>query len=168
MESQSEPKSQSLIYGLIYGLLSAVVLYAFYKFNIETRAITYLVNFALAAFCVLLPINLYKSTNANELQIADALRIGLFVGLIGAVIYAAYSYFHYELINPEFITETLTEAKNEVKNQNAEMTEEQMQQALQFTEMFLNPVVYAITGFLGALIETFLAALVIGLIKKSN
>jgi hypothetical protein len=168
MENQTKPKSQSLLYGAVYGIFSSLALYLFYKLDLEMKGISSLIHFSLATICVLLPINLYKNSNANQLTIANALKIGLFVGLIGGIIYAVYAYMHFEFINPEFLTEKMAQTKAELETQNTELTQEQMNQALKFAEIFVSPIVISITGFIGALLETFITALVIGLIKRSN
>lgn len=168
MENQTQPQSQPVKYGLIYGLLSSAILYILLKLDFDTAGLSSLLHFAVAAVCVLLAINLYKSTKANQLSIANALKIGLFIGLIGGVIYAIYVYINFTFLFPDFFTDKIATATEEIKAQNSEMPKEQMDMALKFVEIFANPIVASISGFIGALFETFIVALVIGLIKKSN
>jgi beta-lactamase regulating signal transducer with metallopeptidase domain len=171
MKNQTQPKSQSLTYGVIYGLSSAVVLYLFYKLDVQITGVSSLVNLAIAAVCVLVPVNFYKSTNANQLNIANALKIGLVVGLIGGLIYAIYVYFHYSSIDDSMlvrVSEEMENARAEMKQQNPQLTDEQVEQAISITKMMASAPAVAIFKFIGALLETFFAALLIGLIKKSN
>jgi len=171
MENHTQPKSQSLIYGIIYGLSSALVLYLFYKLDVNITGVSSLLNFALAVVCVLIPVNLYKTTNANQLTIANALKIGLIVGLIGGLIYAIYVYFHYNGIDDSMlvrVSEEMENAREEMKKQNPQLTDEQVEQAIGITKMMASAPALAIFKFIGALIETFFVALLIGLIKKSN
>lgn len=168
MDSQAEPKSQNLMYAVIYGVLSAFVLYLLQKLSIETRGISTLINFAIATVCILLPVNQYKATNGGVISLGNVMKIGFMVGLIGGLMYAVYAFFHFDIIFPDFVVEKLAIAKEEMMKQNAQMTEEQIEQALTFTEIFMNPVVFSIFGFVGALLETLIVSLVVGLIKKSN
>ena len=155
------------MYALIYGMLSALTVYVLYKLDIEIKGVSSFINFAIATVCILIPVNQYKSSNNNELTIPNALVTGLIIGSIGGLLYAIYVYFHLDIINPDFLAEKLAEAKVQMESQDSQMTNEQLKQSIKFTEMILSPIVLSIIGFIGALIETFLVALVIGLIKKS-
>jgi chromate transport protein ChrA len=168
MEDQIKPSSQSLIYGLIYGLLSSLVLYVSYKIGYTTGGITTLLGFVLAAVCVLLSVNLYKNSNSGQITIANALLIGLMIGLIGGVIYAIYVYLHYDIVDTTTIGEQLKIAEEQMKQQSPQMTEEQIDQAMKISALVSSPASLAILKFIGALFETFIVALVIGLIKKSD
>jgi amino acid transporter len=168
MENYTEPKSQNLMYALIYGLLSALVLYLLQKLSIETPGISTLLHFGIATLCILIPVNQYKTSNGNQLTLGNSIKIGFLVGLIGGLIYAVYVFFHYDIINPDFVAERLAIAKEEMQKQSTQMTEEQMEQALMFSEMFMHPAVFSIMAFIGALLETLIVSLVVGLIKKSN
>ena len=123
---------------------------------------------AIATVCILLPVNAYKKLSAGYFTIGNALVIGVVVGALGGFIYALYTYYHYDMINPEFITERLTVAKSEMSNSDSQATEEQIEQAIYLTEMIISPIGLSILAFIGAMIETFLVSLVIGLIKKNS
>lgn len=168
MEDQTKPSSQSLMYGVIYGLLSSIVLYLSYKIGYTTGGITTLFGFILAAVSVLLSINLYKNSNSGQLTIANALFIGLMIGLIGGVIYAVYVYLHYDMVDTTTMAEQLKIAEEQMKQQSPQLTEEQMEQALKISAIVSSPASLAVLKFIGALFETFIVALLIGLIKKSD
>jgi beta-lactamase regulating signal transducer with metallopeptidase domain len=168
MKYQTQPKSLTLIYGIIYGLLSSITLFILQKFNLDSKGLSSLINFAIATFCILMAVNVYKKTNSNQLTIAGALYIGLLIGIIGGVIYAIYSYFHFDVIFPEYFVEKLATAREEMEKQSTQLTEEQMDQALKISKIIASPAVVSIISFVGALAETCIVGLVIGLFKKSN
>jgi len=168
MEVQTKLSSQSPLYGVIYGLLSSVVLYVSYQIGYTTGGISTFLGFILATVCVLLSVNLYKNSNSGRLSIANALLIGLMIGLIGGVIYAIYVYVHYDMIDTTTIPEQLKLAEEQIKQQNQQMTEEQLEQAMGISALISSPASLAILKFVGALFETFISALIIGLIKKND
>lgn len=168
MEETVKPKSQSLTYGIVYGLLSAMLLYLYQKLNIEAQGIHYLMQFVAAIICIYISIDLYKKTNINQLSISNALFIGLLVGLIGGIIYSTYAYFHYDVLFSDYFAEKIAIAKEQIKEQNPQLTEAQLAQSEKIADIFSSPIIVSISAIIGTLIETFLVALVIGLIKKNN
>ena len=151
MQDQIKPSSQHSRYGVIYGLSSCLILYLSYKVGYTTRGITTLFGFVLAAICVFLSINLFKNSNSGQLSVANALLIGLVIGLVGGVIYAIYVYLHYDLIDTTTIAEQLKIAEEQIKQQSPQLTEEQIEQAMKITTVVSSPASLAVFKFIGAL-----------------
>ena len=167
MENQPDYKRQSSLFGLIFGLFSAFLLYFNYKFELESTFIQSIISVIVAVLVVFFPINQYKIDNANILKISDALKIGLITGVIAGLIYAVYTYFHYNQIEPEFITASLEESYKAIEKESGNMTEEQIQQAKDMTKAFVSPFSIATINLISILLKSFVISLVIGLIKKS-
>jgi len=166
METTADYKKQSILYGVIFGLFSSLLLYFNYKFQLENTTIMSLVSFAIAVLLVLYPIHLFKLNNANQLKISDALKIGLIVGLIGGLFYALYTYFHYNQIDTEFVAKQIEEGRKSLETQG-NLSKEDLKRSEEMIEALVSPFTFATLALIGALLKTFLIALVVGLIKKS-
>lgn len=166
MENTADYKKQSVLYGIIFGLFSSLLLYFNYKFQLENTTVMTIVSLAIAILLVLYPIHQFKLNNANKLKISQALKIGLIVGLIGGLMYALYTYLHYKQIDTEFITKTIEEGNNALDSQG-NLSSQELKQSREMIEVIISPFTYATLALIGALLKTFLIALVVGLIKKS-
>ena len=166
METTADYKKQSVLYGFIFGVFSSLLLYFNYKFQLENTTTMSIVSFAIAVLLVLYPIHLFKLNNANQLKISDALKIGLIVGLIGGLLYALYTYFHYNQIDTEFVVKQLEEGKKALDTQG-NLSKDDLKRSEEMIEAFVSPFTFATFALIGALLKTFLIALVVGLIKKS-
>jgi len=166
MENTADYKKQSVLYGVIFGLFSSLLLYFNYKFQLENTFIMSIVSFTIAVLLVLYPIHLFKLNNGNQLKISDALKIGLIVGLIGGLLYAFYTYLHYKQIDTEFVKNAIDEGTKSLDSQG-NLSKEDLKRSKEMVEAFVSPFTFATFALIGALLKTFLIALVVGLIKKS-
>lgn len=166
MENTADYKKQAVLYGIIFGLFSSLLLYFDYKFQLEKTTIMSIVSFAIAILLVLYPIHLFKLNNDNQLRISQALKIGLIVGLIGGLIYALYTYFHYHQIDTEFVAKAIEEG-NKALDQDGNLSQADLKRSKEMVSTLVSPFTFATFALIGALLKTFLIALVVGLIKKS-
>ena len=163
---QIDYKKQSTLHGLILGLYSAVLLWLTHKFNFEDNLLISLISITVAVLLVFFPIHQYKINNDNLLKLGTALKIGLIVGLVGGLIYAIYTYYHYISVDSEFIPKTIEESRQALELQKNDMPDEQYEQAKAMTETMVSPFFFATFGLFTILFKSFIIALVIGLIKK--
>lgn len=167
-ESSGNYKNKSSFYGLIYGVFSSLLLYLSYKFGFQNATVMSFLSLAVAVAIVFYPIYLYKLENDNLLKLGEALKIGLIVGLVGGLIYAVYTYLHYKSIDTEFVTKALKESQKAIQENTQGLSEEELEQASQMTSMMVSPFTFATINLFTLLFNSFIIALVVGLIKKNN
>lgn len=153
--------------GIIFGLYSSILLWLSYKYNLDNSLLMSFISVTVAVLLVFFPIHQYKINNNNVLKLGDALKIGLIVGLISGIIYGVYTYFHYNSLDTEFITQRLEESRKAIEQTNSELSEEQMQDALAMTKTMLSPFTLATFALFNLLFKSFIVGLIVGLIKKN-
>ena len=166
--SSIDYKNKSAFYGLIFGLFSSVFLYLSYKFQFQNTVVMSFVSLAVAFALVFYPIHLFKLENSNLLKLGEALKIGLIVGLVGGLVYAVYTYLHYKSIDTEFFANTLKESEKAIRENSQGLSEEELEQATKITAIMVSPFTVATMNLFTILFKSFIIALVVGLIKKSN
>jgi hypothetical protein len=167
MENTFNFKNNSIIYGVLFGIYSSLLLYFGYKFEFEASPLNRVISFSLAILIIYFAINQFKLNNNNLLKISDAIKVGLGVGLIGGLIYGIYTYLHFSFIDEESLLELVDTIKSSEDYQGREMTTEQIKEQKENAISYLSsPLFYLTLNLIGSLFQAFIIALVIGLIKK--
>lgn len=167
MENQIDLKKNKLVYGTIFGLYSAVLMYLGYKLSIDASVYYRIINYLFAIAIIYYAINKFKTENEGFLNISDAVKMGLAIGLIGGIVYAIYTYFHLSFINKEFLTDVVESIKASEDTKGREMTDEEIKETKEVAISFMgSPFFYATLNLIGSVFQAFIISLVIGLIKK--
>ena len=142
METQKFPPGKFAInYGVILGLVMVLISVFTYVTGLAIEgaqwptAIYYLI-FPIVIFYA---ISQYKKRNANLLSLSDALKVGVLIGVISAIVFVIYSLIFNYVIDPDFINQMMDVAKDKMLEDNPEMTQEMIDQGMKFVEMFANP-----------------------------
>lgn len=160
----------SINYGVILGLVMVVISVLTYVTGLAIKgaqwpaAIYYLV-FPIVIFYA---ISQYKKRNANFLSLSDALKVGVIIGIISAIVFVIYSLIFNYIIDPDFNNEMIAVAKDKMIEENPDMTQEMIDQGMKFVEMFANPWLMgafwvAMSGIFG-----LIYALIGGLVMKKE
>ncbi|MFD0933092.1 DUF4199 domain-containing protein [Psychroflexus salinarum] len=163
-------KPYAINYGVIFGAYSILMLVLLYAFNYETNTFISIFNFIITVAIVWYAIHIYKIDNGGKLDLTTAIKIGLAIGVIGGLIYGFYTYIHYELVQPEYITEMKSsmEAEMEAQIQQQQMGEEEAKMTRNMSGVFASPFVLGTIGLLSIIFKTFLVGLIVGMIKRNN
>lgn len=163
-------KPYAINYGVIFGAYSILMLVLLYAFNYETNTFISIFNFIITVAIVWYAIHIYKIDNGGKLDLTTAIKIGLAIGVIGGLIYGFYTYVHYELVQPEYITEMKSsmEAEMEAQIQQQQMGEEEAEMTRNMSGVFASPFVLGTIGLLSIIFKTFLVGLIVGMIKRNN
>ncbi len=173
MENQPAVSRKSIMvnFGLFMGFASIVVQLLIYVFgNIYEPHWSFIVlSLAVSTLFIVLGIKKVKELQNGLLSMGDALKTGLGIALISAIIYTVYLVIFQHLIEPSYFDNLALIQEQAIIEQNPNLTDEQLEQAKGFAEMFNNSGVNAaitivISLFLG-LIISFFAGLVM---KKSE
>ncbi len=171
MENQKASiKKIALYYGVIWGLLSIALSVIAYVTNNHIDRPMWLTIIGLAIMVVIIVYGLkaYKHENQGFLSISEALKVGLAVSLIAAIIGTLYNLLFVSVIEPEFINQTLEYTRETMITENPDMTEEQMEMTMGITEKMMTPLVMSAMGLIFTLFLGFFTSLFAGLIMKVN
>lgn len=160
-------------FGLNYGIILGVVM-------IAISVITYVTGMALEGkqwptfiYYIIFPvvifyaISKFKKSNANVLSLGGAIKLGLSIAVISALVYIVYGMLFNYVIDPEFMGQAMEVTKERLL-ENPDMTPEMVEQNMKFVEMFSNPLIgsafwIAMSAFFG-----LIYSLIGGLVMKSN
>lgn len=124
------------------------------------------VNYAISIGVIVLGIYTFRKDNEGFLSLSQAIKLGLGISLISAIIALVYTGLLMNVIEPTYM-ETVSElTKIKIIDENPEMTQEQLNAALDMMEKFQGFGVIAAFILIFSLFFGFLTSLVAGLILK--
>ncbi|MEC8831647.1 MAG: DUF4199 domain-containing protein, partial [Bacteroidota bacterium] len=128
----------ALNYGLLSGLISVVFGVMLYtqKMHYETSTAVIVISIVILASIIFLGVNAFKKANGGYLSISEALKIGVGIALVGAIVSLIYQYVLTTFIEPDFMDKAMELAKPKAMAQNPNMTEEQWQQGVEMQKGF--------------------------------
>ncbi len=170
MENQPTSQKQIMInYGLILGVLTIIVQVIAYMTNgmaterpFWEKALGWIVFIGV----LFIAIKKFREANNGNLKVGQAIKTGIGVALIGAVITAVYVFIFFNFIEPTALDTMLEMAQEKMLEQNPDMTEEQMEIAVKWTKMFMSPTAMIFFTILGNLLFGLIVSLISGLILK--
>ncbi|UMB54853.1 DUF4199 domain-containing protein [Lutibacter sp. A64] len=170
MENQKSTSSTQVMlnYGLILGVVSVILSVAIYAMGkIYDQGFGVMVaSFVIMAVVIFMGLKNYKNGNNNILSLSDALKIGLGITLIGAIISVIYNQIFINFIEPDFIENMMKVGQEKMLEQNPNMTDEQLEVAIGMQEKMSSPLIGAAMGIIGSLFFGFIISLIEGLILK--
>lgn len=164
------PGKFAINYGVILGLVVVIINVITYVTGLALEgaqwpmAIFYLI-FAIVIFYA---ISQYKKRNANLLSLSEALKVGVLIGVISAIVYVIYSLLFNYIIDPDFMNQMMDVARDNMLEQNPDMTEEMVAQGMKFVEMFMNPAIASAFWIAMSSLFGLIYSLIGGLIMKKE
>jgi len=110
----------------------------------------------------------YKKQNEGFLSLSEALKIGLGISLISAIVGIVYSMVLTEVIDPSTMQKSLDFQFETMRAENPEMTQDQINMARDMAEKFSGPFIRSAFQLIGALFIGFIISLIGGLIVKKS
>jgi len=160
----------ALTYGGLLGLLTIILAVVLYVTNnlLEQSWITAVVSFLIMIGCISYGQKVFRNGNGGYMDLKDALKVGVGIALIGAIIGALYNYIFLTVIEPGF-TELIIEKQREAMiTSQPNMTEAQIDQAVEFAGKFAQPWVQSSFQIVAGIFFGFIISLISGLILKRN
>ncbi|OIQ28330.1 MAG: hypothetical protein BM564_09675 [Bacteroidetes bacterium MedPE-SWsnd-G2] len=156
-------------YGLALGLIMTAIGVIMYVTGMALEGVQWpqYLYYLIFPIVIYMAISKYKASNGATLSLGDAIKVGLTISIISALIYGAYTLLFNYVIDPEFLGQAMDAAREKVMENN-EMTQEQLDQTMEWMEKFSNPALgvafwVALSGFFG-----LIYSLIFGLIMKSE
>jgi len=168
MENQANSKSIIINYGLILGVLGVLLHLTMYATNnlLDPHWSFSALTFILFIGIIVFGIKKYKEANGGFLSWIEAVKIGVGIAIISALISTIYTFIFNTYIEPDFINQSI-----EFQNQKmlaSGYTEEQIESANALTEKMKNPTIIAAMGIIGSAIGGFVVAAIAGAIMKKS
>ncbi|SDB23922.1 Protein of unknown function [Flavobacteriaceae bacterium MAR_2010_188] len=171
MENQPITTKQTAIhYGTILGIASvflSVILYVL-NMHMEQNWVSGLIGVAIIIVVISLGISKFKKLNGNILSLSQALKTGLGIALIGALISIAYTLIFMYIIEPDYMSQMQDVQRQAMIEQNPDMTQDQMDKAAQMMGIFSSPIAVSIIAMVYTLFIGFVVSLIAGLIMKND
>lgn len=168
MENQAPSKGIMLNYGAMLGVASVLVSVAVYAMghHLEQDWRMGLINFALMIIIIALGIKKYKQSNAGWLSFGQAVKVGVGIAIISAVIGIIYNLIFTNVIEPDFMNQLL-EKQREIWTEN-NMTEEQIESAEGMFATFSSPAITSAISIVAAAFFGFIISAIAGAIMKKS
>ncbi len=171
MENQKSATTQIMLnYGLILGAVSvllSVSIYAMGKIYDQGFGIM-LISFVIMAVVIFLGLKKFREVNNDLLSLGEAIKIGLGISLVGAIISVVYNQVFINFIEPDFMKNMLDVAEQKMIEQSPNMSDEQLEMARGLQEKMSGPLVGIALGIIGSLFFGFIISLIEGLILKKS
>lgn len=171
MENQSaKPKKTILNYGVILGVVSVVMGVIAYVLNmhLEPHWGFMVVGILIFAGFLIYGIKNFKNENGGFLSIGEALKVGLGIALIAALIGAAWTFALTTIIEPDYMEQMAEVQRDQMLENFPDMTDEQMDNAMEMNAKFTSPWITMAFGIVGNLFIGFIIALIAGAVMKQR
>ena len=163
-------KDAMLKFGLLLGILTILfnaILYATDNFLAPHWSLGVL-NFVITVVVIVLAIKAFKDGNGGFLKLGEAIKIGLGVSLIAALIGAIWVLVLTQVLEPNYSELALDAIRTQMIEMYPDMTDSQIDQTISFQEPFTKigfmiPIAIMLSLFFG-----FIISLIGGLIMKKE
>ncbi|GGH02129.1 hypothetical protein GCM10011416_21140 [Polaribacter pacificus] len=169
MENQkATSKSIILNYGLYLGIISvllSLIVYAMGDAHTPHWSIS-LIGFALLVVLIVLGIKKYKESNDGFISWGQAVKVGVGIALISAVISIAYQQVFVNFIEPDFMNVAMELQNQRMIDQG--LTSEQIDAANEMGKNFSGPVISSAIGLIVSAFLGFVISAIAGAIMKQS
>ncbi|MDG5492137.1 DUF4199 domain-containing protein [Psychroserpens sp. SPM9] len=161
-------------FGMNYGLILGVIMIALSVVSYVTGQALEGAQWPQLAYYIIFPIVImyaiskYKKHNANVLTIGSAIKLGVIIGVISAIVYVLYGLLFNYVIDPEFMPQLMEVTKETMIEQNPDMPQAQLDQSMKFMETMFNPVIGSAIWIAASALFGLIWSLIGGLVMKSN
>lgn len=171
METQQAKASKFILtYGLIFGIISVLMGVVMYVTNsyLDPHWSYSVVGFLL--FMVIIPLGLkaYKAENGGFLGLGEALKVGVGIALIAAIITAIWTLLLSNVLEPDYMNQMMDMQRSKMMETTPTLTQSQLDGASKMSEKFMSPIFTVAFTLVGHLFLGFLVSLVAGLVMKQK
>ena len=110
----------------------------------------------------------FKKLNEGYLSLSEALKIGLGISLVAALIGVVYTYILTEFLDPGMMDKALDFQIEKIRMENPEITSDQIAGMREMQEKFSSPLIRSAFQIIGSLFIGFIISLIGGLIIKKS
>ena len=171
MENQQVSlKSTMITYGLILGGVSVIfqLMLFFLDMHYQQPPAVGIVSIVIMIGILVYAFIQYKKQNEGFLSLSEALKIGLGISLISAIVGIVYSMVLTEVIDPSTMQKSLDLAMDNMRAQNPDIHQDALDTARTIQEKMSSPLVFSAIQIIFSLFFGFIISLIGGLIVKKS
>ena len=110
----------------------------------------------------------YKKSNEGSISLSEAIKIGIGVSLISAILGIIYAFILTEFLDPGMMEKVLDLQMEKIRASNPEMSQEALDSTRSMSEKFSSPLIRSAFQLIFALFIGFIISLIGGLIVKKS
>jgi len=170
MENQAPaPGKFAMNYGLILGLFMIVIGVIMYVTGLalEGKQWPQFLYYIIFPVVIMYAISQFKKKNANVLSLGQAIKIGLVIAVVSALVYAVYGLIFNYIIDPDFMGQMMDVTRDKLL-ENPDLTEEMVDQQMEMMKMFFNPVLGTAMWIAISALFGLIYSLIGGLVMKKE
>ena len=171
MENQTaQPKKVIINYGLILGIISVFLSVIAYVTNTHLQPHWSVMVIGMLVFIAVLVygIKAFKKQNGGFLSIGQALKVGIGIALIAALLGALWMLLLTNVLEPDYMEQVSEVQREQMMERFPDMSEAQMEQAMEMNAKFSSPWITIASSIVVNLFIGFLVALIAGAIMKQK
>ncbi|MDG2109052.1 MAG: DUF4199 domain-containing protein [Flavobacteriaceae bacterium] len=169
-KSVSSIKSTVITYGIILGSISVVfqLMLFFLDMHYKNDSTAGIVSLIIMISVLLYSFISYKKINLGYLSLSEAIKIGLGVSLISALITIIYTQILINFLDPETMQKSLDLSMNTMRSENPEIPQEALDTARSIQEKMSSPLIFSAVQIIFSLFFGFIISLIGGLVVKKS
>ncbi len=171
MSSQNPSMKKNIItYGLLLGVVSVAFNIMLYTMDMHYQQsfMAGIVGMVILVGVLLYAFVNYKKQNEGYLSLSEALKLGLGITLVSAIIGVLYSFVLTEFLDPDMVQKAMDFQIEQMRAANPEISQEQIDMRRGMSEKFSSPLFRSAFQIIGALFVGFIVSLIGGLIVKKS
>tara|TARA_B100001094_G_scaffold304395_1_gene333310 strand:- start:779 stop:1303 length:525 start_codon:yes stop_codon:yes gene_type:complete len=169
-KSVSSIKSTVITYGIILGSISVVfqLMLFFLDMHYKNDSTAGIVSLIIMISVLLYSFISYKKINLGYLSLSEAIKIGLGVSLISALITIIYTQILINFLDPETMQKSLDLSMDTMRSENPEIPQEALDTARSIQEKMSSPLIFSAVQIIFSLFFGFIISLIGGLVVKKS
>ncbi len=165
MESQVSTGDYAKKWGLIYGLISTIIVLVPLILEIQSTIAGFL-PILVAIFCYVMATREFKRDNGGYMTFGEGFKIAMIAALIAGVVRSVINYVYVKFIDPG-VSERISQAMEDGWREQG-MSEEQIDQMQGFSAGFSNPEIGLIVGIVIVLLGGLIWGSIVSAINKNE
>ena len=166
----SSLKSNIITYGIILGSISVVFQLMLFLLDMHYKndSTAGIVALLITSWVLVYSFIVFKKNNEGYMTLSEALKIGLGVSLISAIIGIIYTQLLVNVLDPDTMQKSLELSIDNMRAQNPEIPQEALETARSIQEKMSSPLIFSAVQIIFSLFFGFIISLIGGLIVKKS
>lgn len=171
MENKPSPWPLALKFGLIAGLLNALVSLVFYLLNTDVMStsgnwIQSIINWIITLSVLIVAGKQRAKELDNHFTYNNGFGFSLLLGLPFSFLMMVYIYAYFAFINPEMLT-SIQEKQMEAM-QNRGLSDEEIDMQMSTIQKFSSPIAYSLFSIFGSMLQVLILGLISAIFTKKT
>ncbi len=168
--TSNSSKSTIINFGLILGAISVIfqLMLYFLDMHYKNDSTAGIVSLIIMVGVLLYSFIQFKKSNKGFISLSEALKIGLGVSLVSALVGIIYTQILLNILDPDTMKKSLELSLENMRIQNPEMPQEALDTVRSIQEKMSNPIIFSAIQIIFALFFGFIISLIGGLIVKKS